>query len=212
MSCTQFNSVKPLALISHTKPLQTAAEQAFWLPPTIMTGGRSDRKLAQLTSYSLKMSLPVLERRRMPKSQLEVMSIDWERSQGWLSVTLLPPSFRRPDPVDPKLLPGTRESWHFSRSTSWSISTISHIPVSSLVTWDCLMWARIMAGLSKNAISSVWLSVSFRFGNLLTLLPVCQRVPFLFLSVSVWECYSSDWWQERCHLFHLLMTIFSGPR
>lgn len=126
------------------------------------------------------MSLPVLERRRMPKSQLEVMSIDWERSQGWLSVTLLPPSFRRPDPVDPKLLPGTRESWHFSRSTSWSISTISHIPVSSLVTWDCLMWAKIMAGLSKNAISSVWLSVSFRFGNFLTLLPVCQRVPFLF--------------------------------
>lgn len=127
----------------------------------------------------------------MPKSQLEVMSMDWERSQAWLSVTLLPPSLWEPDPVDPQLLPGTRASWHFSKSTSWSISTISHIPVSSLVTWDCLMCARIMAGLSKKAISSALYSLARSFGCFLSDAPSCLyargsfSLPFsLFLKVS----------------------------
>ncbi|KAG7235516.1 hypothetical protein INR49_002562 [Caranx melampygus] len=43
-------------------------------------GGVPNRKPALLTSQSLEMSLPVLERRRIPKSQLEVMSMDWERT------------------------------------------------------------------------------------------------------------------------------------
>lgn len=158
------------------------------------------------------MSLPVLERRRMPKSQLEVMSIDWERSQAWLSVTQQPPSFRKPDPVDPKLLPGTRESWHFSRSTSWSISTISHIPVSSLVTWDCRMWARIMAGLSKKAISSALKSVSFNFGNSLTLLPVKLEDTFVFL-FSLCLRVLKPWLTTReVSPFPFLLTIFLAPR
>lgn len=132
------------------------------------------------------MSPPVLERRRMPKSQLEVMSIDWERSQAWLSVTLLPPSLWEPDPVDPQLLPGTRASWHFSKSTSWSISTISHIPVSSLVTWDCLMCARIMAGLSKNAISYALYRLACSFGCFLSVTPSCLfgRGPLSLQSLS----------------------------
>jgi len=149
------------ALISHwprldPQPSANYGRTGFLVVPAMPITKRvwADRKPALPTSQSLEMGLPVLERRRIPKSQLEVISIDWERSQAWLSITLLPPSLREPEPDDPQLLPGTRVSWHFSRSTSWSISTISHIPVSSLVTWDCLIWARIMAGLSRKAISS----------------------------------------------------------
>lgn len=123
---------------------------AAWAVWPVTTG--LNRKPAQTTSKHLQMGLPVLERRRMPKSQLEVMSMDWERSQVWLSAMVPLSSLREVDSDDPQLPPGTRVSWHFSRSTSWSIKTISHIPVSSLVTWDCLMWAKIIAGLSRKAI------------------------------------------------------------
>lgn len=103
---------------------------------------------SRTVSWELAGYLPVLERRRMPKSQLEVMSIDWERSQVWPSPRLPSPN-EPPDDPPPK---DAADEWHFSRSTSWSIRTISHIPVSSLVTWDCRMWARIMLGLSRKAI------------------------------------------------------------
>lgn len=90
----------------------------------------------------------------MPKSQLEVMSTDWERSQEPVSEpeSLCGPGSDCPPP------PGATKDRHLSRSTSWSIRTISHIPVSSLVTWDCLMCARMMAGLSRKAILSLTLS------------------------------------------------------
>lgn len=150
-----FSLIQSLNQIRHTNTLSNrSAKKYFWWPTNKSREQAELTNYAQQTNQSLEMSLPVLERRRMPKSQLEVMSMDWERSQEWLSVALLPPSLREPDTVDSLLVPDRRARGHFSRSTSWSISTISHIPVSSLVTWDCLMWARIIVGLSKKAILS----------------------------------------------------------
>ncbi|KAG9342220.1 hypothetical protein JZ751_016722 [Albula glossodonta] len=86
------------------------------------------------------MDLPVFDRRRIPKSQLDVMSTDWDRSHPWESPPPLSP--REPGPPPPRPpLPGAELSWQRSRSTSWSISTISHMPVSSLVTWDCRIFS-----------------------------------------------------------------------
>lgn len=171
-----FSLIQSLNQIRHTNTLSNRSAKKYFLWPTNKSREEAGpTNYAQQTNQSLEMSLPVLERRRMPKSQLEVMSMDWERSQEWLSVALLPPSLRDPDTVDPLLLPDRRARGHFSRSTSWSISTISHIPVSSLVTWDCLMWARIIVGLSKKAIPSVL---------------YCGLQPWMFIFVSLCHVYA----------------------
>ncbi len=131
----------------------------------------------------------------MPKSQLEVMSTDWERSQVWPSPPPLPSPNEPPD--EPPPADGADEG-HFSRSTSWSIRTISHIPVSSLVTCDCRMWARMMAGLSRKAILSTSPSPLCRSPVL------CPDVPTLSPSYRLKI-------PQRCSVFLFLLLGVISP-
>lgn len=159
--------IKSLNQIKYTKTHPNISKKKNLCGPQINIKKCQHKQTdAHETKSNPKRNVPVLERRRMPKSQLEVMSMDWERSQEWPSGAALLPSLEGAGtaalPPLLLLLPDSKARGHFSRSTSWSISTISHIPVSSLVTWDWRMCARMIVGLSRKAMNpalrSVWMT------------------------------------------------------